>query len=146
MTNSNTVKSLAKKHAEIQGNTLALEKQLLDLREKLKAIEISINLFDPSFRYSTISAKRTNQKLKSISRGEIPKLVGDFVRKCSVDFQASDIVSAVLKIKGREFSESDTFKLKQNISKSLKRLSEESIIHEVGRKGKGGGVLWRIAR
>jgi hypothetical protein len=48
MTTSNTVKSLAKKHAEIQGNALAIEKQLLDLREKLKAIEISINLFDPS--------------------------------------------------------------------------------------------------
>lgn len=146
MTTSNTVKSLAKKHAEIQGSALVVEKQLLELRETLKAIEISINLFDSSFRHSNIVAKRTNQKLKTIHRGEIPKFVGDFARKCNFDFQASDIVSAVLKTKGQEISESDKFKLKQNVFKSLRRLSDESIIHEVGRKGKGGGVLWRTAR
>ena len=41
MTGSNTVKSLAKKHAELQGNIQLVETELSSLKTTLNAIEAS---------------------------------------------------------------------------------------------------------
>jgi hypothetical protein len=144
MTTSNTVKSLARKHAEIQGSIQQVEASLSILKNTLNAVEISIELFDPDYKTHEINAKRSNNKTVTLSRGEVPKVVGDYIRGCSGEFKASDIFDYLADKKGCIFKASEIKNIKQSIFKALQRLVTQGIIIEVGKTGKGGALLWRV--
>lgn len=104
MTTLNTVKSLAKKHAEIQGNIQQVETTLQQLKDSLYAIETSIHLSDPSYNTRKINAKRTNKKSTALGRGEVPQFTGDFVRDSKEPFKVSEILDFIMKEKGTLYS------------------------------------------
>jgi len=144
MTTSNTVKSLAKKHAEIQGNIQKVETTLQQLKNSLYAIETSIHLFDPNYNTRKINAKRTNKKSTALGRGEIPQFTGDFVRHSKEPFKASEILDFIMEEKGIVYSTAECQRIKANINKALERLEKESIVQKQGVSGKGGALLWGL--
>ena len=143
VTNSNTVKSLAKKHAEIQGNIQKVEAKLISMKNTLHAVEVSIHLFDPDYNTRTITAKRTNQKSQNLGRGEIPKLTGDFVRGITTPFKLSEILDFIMEEKGKAYPAAECQRIRQNIGKALERLAGEGIVEKQGMSGPGGALLWR---
>lgn len=116
MTASNTVKSLAKKHSEIQGQIQKVELTLEQLKSSLNAVETSIHLFDPSYNTQLINAKRTNERSKNLNRGEIPKLTGDFLRKTREAFKVRDILDFIIEEKEASYSLIERQRIKQNIN------------------------------
>lgn len=143
-TTSNTVKSLAKKHAEIQGNIQKTEAKLIVLNNTLHAIETSILLFDPDYNTKSISPKRTNNKSTSLGRGEIPKFTGDFVRDSKEPFKVSEILDFIMEEKGAIYSTVECQRIKANINNALERLEKEGIVQKQGVSGKGGVLLWGL--
>ena len=145
VTNSNTVKSLAKKHAEIQGNIQKAEANLLTMKNTLHAVEVSIHLFDPDYKTSNIALKRTNKKTQGLSHGEIPKIVGDYIRGSQSEFNAGDVVGYIHQERFNSSPDTDMTNIKKNVFNALKRLCDQGIICETGRSGKGGALVWRLS-
>jgi hypothetical protein len=145
MTTSNTVKSLARKHAEIQGNIQQVEASLDGLKNTLNAVEISIQLFDPDYKTHKINARRSNNKTVTLSRGEISKVAGDYIRGCNGEFKASDVFDYLTDKKGCAFNVTEIKNIKKSIFKAVQRLAAQGILVEVGKTGKGGALLWRVA-
>ena len=96
---SHAVRALTQKHASIQGDILSLEHQLNDLNEKLNVLEISIRIFEPEYKLQKIRAKGKVQRLSGLTKGEIPKLVGDYVGLADKDFMINDLVDHIFELK-----------------------------------------------
>lgn len=140
---SHAVSALTQKHASIQGEILSLEHQLNDLNEKLNALEISIRIFEPEYKLQEIRAKRKVQRLSGLTKGEIPKLVGDYVRLADKDFIVNDLVDYIFNLKP-ELCHSTQAAIKQNVSHALKKLAQKNLIIQVGKEsGAGNAIIWR---
>lgn len=142
-TPSNTVKSLAKKHAEIQGDIQKTESLLLSLRNALGALEVSIHVFDPDYNVETIMKKRKNSSLNGFQYGEITKLTGEFVRNTNTNFKTHHVLDYMLEQKQTTYTPSECDRIKHNISNALDRLLKQGIIERCGFSGKGGAIIWR---
>jgi len=143
MTQLHVVSSLVKKHSELQGSITQAENQLHQLRNTLKAVEVSINLFEPEYKFSTIHAKRTNNRLTQFRRGEISQIVGEFVRLAADEFLTTDVTQVVIEKKEGLLTEKDKQKVRDNVFKCLRGLADKGIIQELSQTGKGSTNLWR---
>ncbi|TDF34560.1 hypothetical protein EYS14_24255 [Alteromonadaceae bacterium M269] len=145
MPSSHAVSALTQKHSQIQGEIMAIEKELQDLSNKLNALEVSIKIFEPDFKLHEIKAKRRNNKTHGINKGEIPELVGRFVRLSDKDFTLNDLIQYIFDTKP-ELQESERSAIKQSVSQALRRLSDRNIILQVGRDTSAGSpIIWRSA-
>lgn len=140
---SHAVSALVKKHSEIQSEIHRLEQALEEMNENLDAVEISIKLFDSEYDLAGIRLKRFNKKVFGIKRGEIPKLVGDYVRLADKDFVQHDIVEYVFDQRP-ELDKYDREKIKISVVQALKRMAFRNRIVEVGRDSRAGNpIIWR---
>lgn len=143
MPTSHAVSALKHKHSEIQGEIQIIEQQLEDLTEKLNALEVSIKIFDPEFKLHEIRAKKKNQRTFGINKGEIPAIVGEYVRLADKDFTVNDLVEHVYYRKP-ELENSGKGAIRQSVAQSLRRFADRNVIVEVGRDAVvGSPIIWR---
>jgi len=143
MTNKVTLNALSRKHAQLQTQMITVQNQLKSVQTNLNAVETTIHLIEPTFEIKGIKPA-SNYAASKFKRGEVPNLVGDFVRESTGNFSCPEIVSSIREKKDFEVSGNELEKLNLRVYNALKRLEKNKIIVYVGQiKSAGAAVLWR---
>lgn len=140
MPNKVTLNALSRKHAELQAQMILAQNELRAVQANLNAVETTIKLINPSFEIETIKAKNKYSKSK-FKRGEVPLLVGNYVRDSTGNFSCPEIVKSILEVKKLELVSYDIEKLNLGVYNALKRLEKNKIIVYVEKSG--STILWR---
>lgn len=132
MTNKVTLNALSRKHAELQLNLALFQDELKKVQHHLNAVETTITLLEPDFNFKNIkpAVRYTPSKFE---RGEIPKLVGDFVRESTGNFSCPEIAGFIKDLKGIGVKGKELEKLNLRVYNALKRLEKNGIIVHVGK-------------
>ena len=140
MSNKVTLNALSRKHSELQSQMIVVQNELKSVQANLNAVEITIKLIYPDFKTKTIKPKSKYSKSK-FKRGEVPLLVGDYVRDSTGNFSCPEIVKSILEVKKLELVSYDIEKLNLGVYNALKRLEKNKIIVYVEKSG--STILWR---
>ena len=142
MTNKVTLNALSRKHAQLQTDVIAAQNHLDRIQTNLNAIEITIGLIDPSFDLKKIKplVKYSRSKFK---RGQVPFLVGEFVRERQADFSCPQIVSAIRAGVDFKLDSTELEKLNLKVYNSLTRLESNGIVERSGKASSAGAaIMW----
>lgn len=142
MTNKVTLNALSRKHAQLQSDAIAAQSKLDRIQSDLNAVDTTIKLIEPNFDTKAIMPliKYSRSKFK---RGQVPSMVGEFVRESQSDFSCPEIVSAIrakidFEIEGRELE-----KLNLKVYNALTRLESNGIVTRVGKAiSAGSAIMW----
>lgn len=80
MTNQHVVSALSEKYSELKGDQQKLQEKIKSVQIDIEAIKTSILLFSPDYEFRGVKAKRTNERVPGFDRGELSKIVSEFVR------------------------------------------------------------------
>jgi len=144
MSNPHVVSALAHKYSELMGHQQKLQSQITAVHSDIEAIKASILLFSPDYKFERLKAKRTNECLPGFQRGELSKLVSDFVRKAEGRFLTTDAIRYVSDLKHHcEFDKKQASKIGVRVHGALKRLESTSVIIEDGRTAERNTIIWK---
>src|SRR3954468_12930586 len=76
-----TLKELHDKRAELAGEIIQLEKRAREMRADLAHVEATIRILRPGIELSTVVPRRVEFRPRYFKRGELTRLVLDFMRE-----------------------------------------------------------------
>ena len=138
MVQSHVMSALINKRSELMGLIDVKRKELEQLNQGLVSIDGTIRLFDPEFKASSVQAKAFRQRNQYFTKGEIPRLIMDYLRGTDGRLQ-SVILSHLLVLKGLD--DSKAHDLNSSISKALMLMLKHGHIE---RTRTTSGNFWKL--
>ena len=133
---------LITKKGELLGELNFYKLKVQQLKELINSIDISINVFDPSFDIKQINPKRYSTKKHYFKHGESHIMILDTLRQSQHPLNIDEITLELMKRKGLDYENMSLFNnIQQTLRGTLKKQEKNKII----KKEKGNGnVQWAI--
>ncbi len=143
MAETHVISALTTKRAELAGLIEHHSKEMSRLSEEVKALDLTIKLFDPAYRIHSIKPKRYQRKNEFFKHGEAHKLMLDIIRESVSPLSTVAIAEVARSRKGLELDPTQLSAFKASIGGTLSRQKKLELIVETG-KDKGVS-FWAIA-
>ena len=142
MENEHVIFGLIRKHAEIEGEIMALNKKLRALSEQKSAIALSLKTFDPNYKHRLLPPIRPKSKSRIFPHGTFARGILEVMREASCPLTAREITNRLLAKYGIELSDTaDVNCVLEKVRKDLHR--RKGRMFQFNNQGKI--VLWSLA-
>ena len=122
MDNEHVISGLIRKHAEIEGEIMALNKKLRALSEQKAAIALSLKTFDPNYKHRLLPPIRPKSKSRIFPHGTFARGVLEVMRDASCPLTVREITNRLLAKYGIELSDvADVNFVLEKVRKDLHR-------------------------
>ena len=142
MDNEHVISGLIRKHAEIEGEIMALNKKLRALSEQKAAIAQSLKTFDPNYTHRLLPPIRPKSKSRIFPHGTFARGILEVMRAASCPLTVREITYRLLAKYGIELSDTaDVNCVLEKVRKDLHR--RKGRMFQFNNQGKI--VLWSLA-
>jgi hypothetical protein len=122
MDNEHVISGLIRKHAEIEGEIMALNKKLRALSEQKAAIALSLKTFDPNYTHRLLPPIRPKSKSRIFPHGTFARGILEVMRAASCPLTVREITYRLLAKYGIELSDTaDVNFVLEKVRKDLHR-------------------------
>ena len=122
MDNEHVISGLIRKHAEIEGEIMALNKKLRSLSEQKAAIALSLKTFDPNYNHRLLPPIRPKSKSRIFPHGTFARGILEVMRDDSCPLTVREITNQLLAKYGIELSDTaDVNFVLEKVRKDLHR-------------------------
>ena len=122
MDNEHVISGLIRKHAEIEGEIMALNKKLRSLSEQKAAIALSLKTFDPNYKHRLLPPIRPKSKSRIFPHGTFARGILEVMRDDSCALTVREITNQLLAKYGIELSDTaDVNFVLEKVRKDLHR-------------------------
>lgn len=141
MDNENVISGLIRKHAEIEGEIMSLNKKLRALSEQKAAIALSLKTFDPNYTHRLLPPIRPKSKSRIFPHGTFARGVLEVMRDASCPLTVREITHRLLAKYGIELSDTaDVNFILEKVRKDLHRRKGRLFACETN----GAATLWAL--
>lgn len=123
MAESHVLSALISKHAELQGEIIAHQNAIKDIKNTLEIISQSIKIFDPDYDLRKIKSKTI--QIRYFKNQELIRMTIEFIKSYN-GVETEDIVSYIINNKALPKNRWDS--LRSNVNHILRNLSNKGII------------------
>jgi hypothetical protein len=143
MDNEHVISGLIRKHAEIEGEIMALNKKLRALSEQKAAIALSLKTFDPNYNHRLLPPIRPKSKSRIFPHGTFARGVLEVMRDASCPLTVREITNRLLAKYGIELSDTaDVNFVLEKVRKDLHRRKGRLFVGETN----GAAMLWFLSK
>ena len=122
MDNEHVISGLIRKHAEIEGEIMALNKKLRALSEQKAAIALSLKTFDPNYNHRLLPPIRPKSKSRIFPHGTFARGILEVMRAASCPLTVREITNRLLAKYGIELADTaDVNFVLEKVRKDLHR-------------------------
>ena len=93
--NTFAIPALNEKRAQIVGRVISFKRQIARHQKELANLDVTIVLFDPTYRIGSIKPNRTHRRAKLFKLGELGRLCIVDLRRAEVPLDTNQVVAAV---------------------------------------------------
>ena len=143
MDNEHVISGLIRKHAEIEGEIMALNKKLRALSEQKAAIALSLKTFDPNYNHRLLPPIRPKSKSRIFPHGTFARGILEVMRDDSCPLTVREITNQLLAKYGIELSDTaDVNFVLEKVRKDLHRRKGRLFVGETN----GAAMLWFLSK
>lgn len=126
------VTGLVNKYRELLKEQMELADQLEAVEANMGALETSLRLFDADFPLQQIKPKRRASKA-GLKRGELARLVYEFVRDSDAEFTTTAVIDHIIKAKGIKLNGHQTRgRIGVQVVTTLRRMESLGTLEQIG--------------
>ena len=141
MDNEHVISGLIRKHAEIEGEIMALNKKLRSLSEQKASIALSLKTFDPNYKHRLLPSIRPKSKSRIFPHGTFARGILEVMRDASCPLTVREITNRLLAKYGIELSDTaDVNFVLEKVRKDLHRRKGRLFASE----SDGAATLWAL--
>lgn len=145
MSHPHALSALVSLRNEFAGKISALQQEVDRIGSEIKTLDAAIKIVDPSFKLTTLRAKRTRSKNVFFAKhGDASRFVLETLRESSKALSTTEITELAISQKGLNKSTIDLRALKACILTTLSRQRIKQVVMETGRD-EDGTIKWSIA-
>jgi len=140
------VTALVTRRQEIMREQAYLEKEARRCEEALVHIDATIRLFDPTYDFTVLKAKKFYTEDEIFRPGEAPLLAFDILREADGPMTIPQIARAMLEKRGAPRVTAAQFRsLNAKLNSALNMKFRQGAIKKVGKVADGVAILWAPA-
>lgn len=144
MSHSHALSALVLLRNEFAGKISTLQQELNRINSEVDTLDAAIKIVDPSFKLTTLRAKRTRSKNVFFAKhGEASRFVLETLRESSTTLSTTEITELAIRQKGLNKTTINLRALKACILTTLSRQRIKGVVVEAGR-GDDGAIKWQL--
>jgi hypothetical protein len=137
--------ALVRKRAELAGEVIRREREIVRLRSEIASLDATLRIFDPGQVPARIRpvVKVNRRVLPNLRRGEFVRMVLAELRGAAAPLSVGEIVEGLVTARGIDIG---TPARRQEIVKKVRRCLADQKQETVAKGMRGGTVVWAVAR
>lgn len=142
---SPVLNGLVKKHVSLQSQLQELEKEADHIEDGMQAIAKAILVIEPEYPIEDLKPIRRKQRRIVYRRGDLHRLVGNYLKTASNQFTSQDVRNYVLEFGDLNVKRSDYAYLTFRCTAILNNFAKMGLIKEIKGTPKVQGITWEKA-
>ena len=143
MAQSHVVSGLVSKRSELAGILEHHQKEMQRLGSEISALDVSIKVFDPTYKIQSIKPTKKYNHNPFFASGELHRLIQEVMRDAGQPISTPDISEQVISRKGLTLDSEQLGVVKAAVSNALSRQKGKGMICEDGKDGMA--IIWKQA-